>query len=291
MSEIITKVVKIGQNAAANSTYSIGALASNVIYQEDTGPVWSLSSYLNNLKGTVSGIQSNINSINSTVTNISNTYATKSQLNQQKGNLESYINNDRERLTSLESTRTTFTNYFNNIGTPSASTRWDGTLVPGISTLRQIEHIDNETTLAQISGKFNYLRSCPFVVLRYSVGSQINNGKKINGNNIYIHKFNKTSFKYINEISRDQSTLPTASDVINKYKLVCVLFPQVRGPSQPAFPNPDTGLMTATGKISIYPQRAFIDSDGNPVVVVANQNSTAQTIGTLNIRVLAVLKE
>ena len=57
-------------------------------------------------------------------------------------------------------------------------------------------------------------------------------------------------------------------------------------------PNPD-GYKIVTGsqyKTPIYPQRAFLDEEENPTVVVANQGSGQQSFYSLNIRVLAVLK-
>ena len=280
MSEVITKVAKIEDNGLP-STYNIGAYASNIIYKEGLS-TYPLDLYLHNLNNTVGGLSTTINSLSTTVNNIPSIYATKQQLQQEKGNLLTYINNNGDRIDSLTST----VSYINYIGSPSTRGRWDGTLVPGVNDSEKISRITGITTLDKISGKINYLRSHPFIVLRYTTGS-----KTLSGNSVYIHKFAKGSFTSINQIKKADSTEPTEAEVLQYYKSVCVLFPEIRK-GQPSRPNLDS-YKIVTGsqyKTPIYPQRAFLDDEENPIVVVANQGSGQQSFYSLNLRVLAVLK-
>lgn len=314
----ISKVVTPQGGTQTTSSYPIGALGSNI--QFDSSENFKTNTYLpyfNTETTTVARMTDSISKVNQNIINKLSEVDERENIRdaiQELKNQAQGIKND--EFTDLIDNLTTSVSSLNDISTTvdshshylnslvnNSSTRLSLTNPWGqniylnsvaTSSANATSSMAGGNSLGQLAGKFNYVRSHPFIVIRYRYKDLT-----LTKNTPVLVTFGKKAVEEI--LVPDGNVLKsvsTSSINLDNYILQVAFSPQVSVGNASAKTTITTTATTATKSTSttsfaVVPQRSFIQNNANNTqqYVCAGAWSSGTITVNLNVRVIATLKQ
>lgn len=271
MSNVIKEIAKISDGST--TSYQIGANANNIFYSPAQGTTYSLNEYLPRLVIT--------DTLDNYVTaDTLNNYVKNDDFNNSTGTLDTNINTNLNYIMKLSSSASTTSNWGSSIVLDTINA------TSGASSAS----IAANNTLKDFTGKFNYLRSHPFIIIRYRQKSA-----SLKKNCVTLVTFGK---KAVEEIlipnGNVLKSVSTSSINLDNYLLQAAFGTQVSiGGAEPKTTVGDTSSAITYGSSNtaiVIPQRAFIEQTSSKQYVCAGVYSNTAITTNINVRVIATLK-